>query len=125
MPCNSDYLNANSLEIELSRVLLLLKELETGKPVDTKSSDWQGYMKEAYNKGNTRARADKAVASLCEQLKKVDVTKYSLEMQTWWRDHQAADREREAAEEAKAKKTSLRASALKKLTPAERKALGL
>jgi len=125
MPCNSDYLNASGLEIELSRVLLLTQELETGKPVDTRSSDWMGYMTEAYGKADLRAKADAAVANLCDRLKKVDVTQYSLEMQVWWRDHQAADKRREAEEKEKDKKTALRASAIKKLTPAERKALGL
>jgi hypothetical protein len=37
---------------------------------------------------------DAMVAELCSKLRKVDVTDFSLEMQIWWRDHLAADRER-------------------------------
>ena len=125
MPCNSDYLEASSLEVSLSRVKLLIRELETGKPVDTRSSDWAGYHKGAYGAGDLRKKADIAVADLCSRLQAVDVTKYSLEMQIWWRDHRAADAARVKEEELKAKADALRASALKKLSPSERRALGL
>ena len=99
MPCNSDYLEASSLEVELSRVLLLLRELDTGVPVDAKSGDWKGYMKGAYNSDNMRERTDAAVFELCGRLKKVDVTKFSPEMRAWWRTHQAADAKRSEVEE--------------------------
>lgn len=125
MPCNSDYMNANRLEIELSRVLLLIKELETGKPVDIHSSEWGGYLSGVYNGGDLRKRADAAVADLCSRLQKVDVSKFSLEMQMWWRDHQAADKKREAEEKKKAEQDALRAAARSKLTPEERAALNL
>ncbi len=95
MPCDSSYMAANTLEIELSKTLCLLEEISSGKPVDIKSSAWRGYHKNAYGNGNLRERADKAVSTLCHKLRNTDdVTKYSLEMQIWWRDHQKADKER-------------------------------
>jgi hypothetical protein len=118
-------MNANSLEIELSRVLLLIRELETGKPVDSHSSEWDGYMAGVYCGGDLRKRADVAVADLCSRLQKVDVSKFSPEMQIWWRDHQAADRKREADERKKIEQDALRAEARSKLTPDERAALNI
>ena len=126
MPCDSSYMEANQLEVHLSRTLMLLDELKTGKPVDTKSKDWDGYMAGVYCAGDLRKRADEATAELCDKLKKtVDVSKYSLEMQMWWRDHQEADRAREAKEKEAKAKEKLRATAMKKLTDKERDALGL
>jgi hypothetical protein len=125
MPCNCDHLNANSLEIELSRVLMLTEELDTGVPVNSRSGDWGGYKTGVYNSGDLKKRADEATAHLCSRLQTTDVSKYSPEMQIWWRDHQAADRAREAKEKAEAERQSLRVSGINKLTPEERKALGL
>lgn len=125
MPCNCDHLEANQLEIELSRVLMLTEELNTGVPVDSHSSDWNGYKKGVYNGGDLKKRADEATANLCSRLQKTDVSKYSPEMQIWWRDHQAADRAREAKEKQYGERNALRASGLSKLTSEERRALGL
>jgi hypothetical protein len=89
---------ANRLEIEVSRMMLLLKELETGIPVDRKSSGWAGYLKGVYCEGNTRQKADALAEKLCTALKQKEqlgtMSGYSLEMQMWWRDHQEADRKR-------------------------------
>lgn len=126
MPCNCDHMNANSLETELSRVLMLTEELDTGIPVNSRSHDWDGYKAGVYNGGNLKKRADEATANLCNRLQKItDVSKYSPEMQIWWRDHQAADLAREAKEKAEAERQSLRNSGIGKLTPEERRALGL
>lgn len=112
MPCNGDYMNANGLEIQISQVLCLLDELKTGKPVNPESNKWQGYHPLVYNKGLNKEYADKVVAELCDKLKKVrSVKKYSLEMQLWWREHQAADRARKTKE----KKQSLENKALSNL----------
>jgi hypothetical protein len=51
--------------------------------------------------------------------------KTSRRLATWWEEHQAADKLRVAYEKAKKHKAKLRASALAKLTPAEKAALGL
>lgn len=68
---------------------------------------------------------DQDTARLCKKCQEVDVTKYSLELQIWWRDHQAADKRR-LEEELKAKADDkAKAEALEKLTPYERELLGL
>lgn len=123
MPCNSDYMDATSLELEISRVYCLLDEIATGKPVKTDSSDWHGYHPEVYTKV-THRQADAAVDKLCSKLRKVkDVSKYSLEMQVWWRDHQEADRKREAKEQKQARQQALAESAMQKISRGELAAL--
>ncbi len=90
MPCNSDYMAANGYERELSRVACLLDEL-AGKTWER--SHWNGYHPRVYNKAD-RSMGDQMVRELCSALQERDVTQYSLEMQIWWRDHQAADKAR-------------------------------
>lgn len=121
MPCNSDYMEANSLEREISKVHCLLDELD-GK--EWSNSDWNGYHPKVYCRVN-RELADKLVRKLCSKLKTADVTKYSLEMQMWWRDHQEADAAREQHEQDKKIEAEKRAAALAKLTDEEKELLGL
>lgn len=124
MPCNSDYMNATDLEISLSQVCCLLKELETGKPVNTKSSFWQGYHPKVYSKTLDKTVADGMVADLCDKLKKVkDITKYSLEMQLWWREHRTADRKRKTKEKETKAENKLLSKLMDKLSPREFKLL--
>ena len=120
MGCNSDYLNATSYEREISRVACLLGELD-GKSFS--KAEWHGYHPDVYGK-TSREVGDRMTRDLCARLKTVDVSRYSLEMQTWWRDHQAADRDRQAREAADRENAELRRRALAKLTPAEIAALG-
>ena len=122
MGCNSDHMNPNSLEIEISKVAAFLDELETG---DLNRNHLGGYHPDVYGKGPSKDMADEYVRHLCGELKRRKVTRYSLEMQMGWRDHQAADREREAKETKAVSKAALRRAAMAKLTPEERKALGL
>lgn len=118
MPCNCDHLEPHAKELELSRVACLLDELK-GKPLN--KSHWDGYHHSVYGKA---VDGDKLTASLCDWLQKLDVKKQSLEMQIWWRDHQAADKARIQREvNAEASKRA-RAAALAKLTPHERRLLG-
>lgn len=122
MPCNSDYMQATSFEVNLSTVYGLLDELKTGK---LPKNFGNGYDKRVYNKGLKQEFLDKKTKELCTKLQNTDVTKYSLEMQMWWRDHQKADKERvekylQAKKDVKAKE-----KALSKLTPYEKKLLGL
>lgn len=129
MPCNSDYMEANIWERQLSRVLALLEEVRTGKHVDTRSDTWRGYHPKVYNEMIQKETADGWVAKLCKACTRLAgegaLTEYSLELQTWWRDHQRADARR-VKEEARAElDATVRRRALKKLTPGERKALGL
>ena len=124
MPCRSDHMEANTLEIALSRVFCLMEEL--GGKEDMDMNHWAGYHPRAYSQGRTVAELDNATATLCAMLKKdFDVPNFSLEMQMWWRDHQEAD-VRRGQEEARQKVTaSVRKRALAKLTDEEKKALGL
>ena len=124
MPCNCDYMEANNLEREISRVYCLLEEIETGKPVDTKSGNWDGYHPSVYGQPVGRKQGDEAVARLCGILRKTrNIKKYSLEMQMWWRDHQEADRARERRERKDAEQKALAKSAMQKITKEELAAL--
>lgn len=89
MPCVSDHMEANERERKLSQVACLLDELDGKKKID--KSHWAGYHPKVYCK---QVDADSLVRSLCDRLKKEDVSKRSLEMQIWWRDHQKSDKRR-------------------------------
>ena len=126
MPCNSDYMAPRDMEISLSRVACLLDELD-GKQIDP--THWRGFHPKAYNKvmnGDGQAiDADALVDKLCARLRNSDVSKYSLEMQIWWRDHQNADKEKIAGEIQQKITEEEKLAALEKLTPYERQLLGL
>lgn len=127
MPCNSDHLAPSSLEIEVSRLYILLDELAGKGEPNPRSDRWHGCDKRAYNVGREKLRelADELTARLCEKVKKVDMKKCSLELQVWARDHARADAKKRASREKARKKQDIKVAALKKLTKAERKALGL
>ena len=126
MPCESGYLNANGYEIRMSQAACLLDELD-GKPIN--QSHWAGYHPRVYCRASI-VEGDKIVKELCDRLQKLDVTKHSLEMQIWWRDHQKSDRERLERERLereirKAAALKAREEAIAKLTPYERGLLGI
>ena len=90
MPCDSSYMEPRGWEINLSRVYQLLDELDGGV-IDKRA--WEGYDERVYNKSS--AQLDAKVAELCKRLEGVEYpSKYSLELQIWWRDHQAADKKK-------------------------------
>jgi hypothetical protein len=89
-------MQASTLELQCSRMHMLLDELETGKHIDPKSRGWAGYDSRAYGKRPAREQADTLARTLCEKLTGTDVSQRSLELQMWWRDHQRADAERKA-----------------------------
>lgn len=120
MPCNSDYMRANDYEERLSQVACLLDELN-GQPQINKDH-WRGYHPRVYCKA---VDGDAMVAELCSRLQTLDVSKRSLEMQVWWRDHQQADKARLEAEVLKQKTDAEKAAALSKLTEYEKALLGL
>ena len=122
MPCNSDYLNPTEREKNLSVVYGLLDELKTGK---LPKNFGDGYDNRIYNKNFDKDHLDKKVSELCSKLQKIDVTKFSLEMQFWWREHQKADKERLLKEELDAKDIEDRKIALSKLSCREKKLLNL
>ena len=113
MPCNSGYLAPTSLELSISKVLRFHEELN-GAAANHSDGGLHPRARRV-----TRERADQLVASLCERIKTIDVSKYSLEMQIWWRDHQAADAARLKAEELKRKEDAEVEAALDKLTDRE------
>lgn len=120
MPCNSDYMEASGYEVAISQVACLLDELDGKGPINP--SHWRGYHPSVYNR---HADGDALVAKLCAKLRGKDVSKYSLEMQIWWRDHKRADKERMERELREAEAKKQKKAALEKLTPYERKLLGL
>ena len=122
MPCNSDYMDATPNEINLSVVYGLLDEFETGK---LPSNFGDGYDNRVYNKKLTKEHLDEKTKELCSKLQTVDVSKFSLEMQIWWRDHQKADKERLEKEIAEHQENKAKEIALSKLSDYERKLLGL
>lgn len=121
MPCNSDYLEADGLEIEISRVACLLDELD-GKPFN--ADRWRGYHPRVYNR-LSEVDPDELVSELCHRLQKIDVSKQSLEMQIWWRAHQAADKARIEDEIRRQKDEAAREKALSKLNDYERRLLNV
>ena len=124
MPCKSDHMEPNQREVEYSRVLALLAELDgNGEP---STSAWRGYHPQAYCKRILQSQLDNATARLCQRLQNTkDVSVYSLELQKWWRDHQRADAERAKKTKQKKRDARLRKSAMAKLTNAEKRALNL
>lgn len=120
MPCDSSHLEATHKEREMSMIACLLDELDGKKRINR--DHWRGYHPRVYNQ---RVDADEMTAELCSRLQSLDVSRCSLEMQIWWRDHQEADRNKAKAAIAKAKNDKQKKAALAKLTPHERKLLGL
>lgn len=118
MPCNSDYLRARPSEVEASKVLALLEELETGKLPDYFGN---GYYPDVYLNNEKEILSIK-VPELCNKLKNIDISKYSLEMQSWWIEHQQADIERVEKEK---KEEMDRQKAMSKLSNYEKQLLGL
>lgn len=98
MPCNADYMEPTEIEKNLSVVYGLLDELRTGSLPDNYGN---GYDKRIYRKGLSKEHLNEKTAELCYMLRQVkDVTKYSLELQFWWRDHQIADSKQQNRHEA-------------------------
>ena len=121
MPCNSDYMEPTTKEKQISEVLFFLQEVS--RPFAQLPKDRHNHpdVREVLRSGYE----DEFVAELCDLLEGADVTKYSLELQIWWRDHKAADAKRRSQEEEEARRRQYRASARAKLTPEERRAVGL
>ncbi|AEC53149.1 hypothetical protein SCRM01_203 [Synechococcus phage S-CRM01] len=122
MPCNSDYLDANGWEQQISKVACLHDELD-GKPHN--KSHWAGFHPSVYCKGLTREQGDEMVADLCYRLQHTDVSKLSLEAQMWWRDHMEADKRRVLNDMKVAREQEDKKALLDRLTPYEKQLLGL
>lgn len=122
MGCRSDYMEPTQFEIENSKVLALLEELKTNILPNYYGD---GSFHKVYGLSN-QSIVDKNTKKLCTLLqKKKDISKMSLEMQLWWRDHQALDKKRITEELAQKKTEKAKQTAIAKLTPLERELLGL
>ena len=119
MPCVSDYMEATDKEVQLSQVCCLLDELDGKK---WEHSWWRGYHPDAYGRHHN---GDALVAELCSNLQNIDVSKQSLEMQIWWRDHQIADKARIERELKEQKTQQEKDAAIAKLTDHEKRLLGI
>jgi hypothetical protein len=121
MPCNSDYLEADGWEQQISKVACLHDELD-GKPFN--KQHWVGYHPDVYFQGLSKEQGDQMVTDLCYRLQHTDVSKCSLEMQIWWRDHQEGDKRRVLDEIRIAREQEDKRALLDRLTQYERKLLG-
>jgi len=82
-------------ELELSQVMTFLDETD-GEDFD--KDHHRGYHPAVYCHSPSKKTADKWVAELCQRCQMLDLTKFSLELQIWWRDHQEVDQAREDRE---------------------------
>lgn len=112
MPCQSSYMEPTVRELESIRLQEFFQEID-GNIYDHKHPS---------SRPNVNL-IDFHTRNLCSWCKNHDVSKMSLELQMWWRDHQEADRVRELEEKEKARRAELRKSAYQKLTQDEIEAL--
>lgn len=121
MPCRNEETQPSKRWLESSHVACLMDEVHTGQGLNQKHWD-NGHPEATENK----ERADWLTQQLCKHLQtsNIDITKCSLELQLWWRDHQRADQKRKEQELRDRKDQEDKARALAKLTPRERELLG-
>jgi len=129
MPCRSDYMEPTTREKELQRSAQLL--LYVLRRLGIPPLPWV-----ARQADSVYASDERSVIELCATLRAMDpATREALiynpherdarDLATWWEEHQAADRAREAQEADARHRNALRQQALSKLSAAERRALGL
>jgi hypothetical protein len=116
MPCSSEHLEPTAREAESVRVLEFLREIQE-LAFDHDSPHYGPY--------GHPGTLDKDTANLCDWCRAHDVKQKSLELQLWWQKHRRADAIREAHDQAEQRTRQLRLSAASKLTPEERRAVGL
>ena len=115
MPCSTD--PPTNREVATARTRELVNEIE-GRDFDHKDFH-------ASYCGTSDLQAN--VRKLCVWCKKNSnkVGSMSLELQLWWRDHQAEDTRHEKEALVKQQKRAIRRKALSKLSSEERRALDL
>lgn len=118
MACINEHMNASEGEIELSIIFGLLDEL---KGIELPKNFGDGYDKRTYNKGFSQEFLNRKTNELCKKLQKIDATKYSIEMQTWWKNHKHQDRERLKREIKNKEKTLSRLNKYEKMLLNENK----
>lgn len=130
MPCNSDYLAPNSNERAMQDAAIyqarVLKRLGRTVPAWLKREVKNIYAKDERN-----------VTNLCAILKEIgkegrDKLLYSdardaemRDVAAWWEEHEKADKARLRTEKKLRTQKAAKAEALAKLSPADKKALGL
>ena len=82
MPCDSSHCEPTTREVESRKVLEFLREMRD------QSFNHENPKTPYYGSVET---LDWNTASLCAMCKDKGVSERSLELQLWWRDHQAAD----------------------------------
>lgn len=138
MGCRSDYMEPNERELESIRVAKLIKFLNATGVIP----HWGSFRLDFLDKVISNCYGDvdyldEMTAYLCDWLKNNDGTGLgdkiiydgknpeSRKLADWWQKHQAADLRREKDEDEARKRDKLIQTALKKLTQAERDALGV
>lgn len=124
MPCNCDHLEPSAQERESSRVCqLLVKFMDSPPPwVISAAESPYGYI----------WKANEATRMLCELCAELDDSVIydgknpdARKLADWWDAHKIADAKRKEREATEVQRKIDAAAGLAKLTPAERKALGL
>lgn len=131
MACNSDYMNPTHEERNKQQVcehlVYAANKYMVGLAFDAAINEGAN---SCY--GASCLTLDYLVKTLCELVTKLDQddiysdhSKYGLKLALWWTEHQEADKSRLAQEHAAKVTRELRASALAKLNPLEKRALGV
>lgn len=128
MPCNSDYMNPTEKEKQLQEtaqlLLFVLKRLRQAPDKKLTAAANDMYCRTDYVR-----QLCKVLTNLSEKDKKAIIydayNKTSRQLADWWERHQAADRKRKQVEAEAKREAKIRREALRKLTPAEIKALKL
>lgn len=132
MPCNSDYLNPTFDEKNSKRVCKLLKYVLSSLGRHNQiNDDIKKGVKEYYGNVSYLNAGVVLLCKLCSTMSKEEQDKIiyngrnanARDLADWWEEHVAADKARLKKERAERKQKSLRASALKKLSKAEIRAL--
>ena len=128
MPCNSDHMHPTPDEAYRQRTAQLLLWLHAMLGIN-RSPKLAIDSDDIYCSVDYTGQLCALLQSLSKPQSNIIVyngrSRNSRDLANWWEDHQANDARRTAAEKASAKKQALVDSAMSKLTPAERKALGL
>ena len=110
MPCNSDYMEPSGYEKEITKTVNNLVYVHNKLGVNTPNELAEAYKKSFF----TRKEGDKWVARLCSMIRGLSESQIndivynarsskSRRLADWWDEHEAADKKREAKEQAKTK----------------------
>lgn len=133
MPCNSDYMEPTVRENQRRQAARLLVYISDAIGQKLSTVGFRRQAKDPY--GNiTTTSSDRAMIELCHLmygLSEDQMNKHvydgripeARELASWWEQHTAEDRKREAAEALRRRQDELVESALAKLTPEEREAV--